>query len=156
MESIGEYSKAYVEVLEFIKLLDKDKYNKIPKERIEIYEEYKDRNYNFMIDRTKTLESQLSPKARAVIANLFVRYIATNEDKEEIFVKERKEYWEEEVKKSASIQLNPLFKNRAEENDTTINKTISEKTEMVQYSKKNSILRKLYDKIKSFFINRRR
>ena len=44
MYNIDEYRKAYVEVLAVINELDKEDYEKIPKDRIEHMEKEKDKN----------------------------------------------------------------------------------------------------------------
>ena len=152
MEISLDYSKAYVEVLEFIKLLDKEKYNKIPKERIEIYERFKDKDYSFEIDNTISIESQLSSKAKAVIANLFIRYIATSEDRQEILAKERKKMWEEEIKKSNAIKLNTLFEKKS---DNISNNSIIENTSIIEYPTKSNFFIKIYNKLKQFLFKRK-
>lgn len=41
------YSKAYTEVLEIINHFSEEEYKKIPKEKIDFFEENKDKDYNF-------------------------------------------------------------------------------------------------------------
>ena len=41
---VNEYSRNYTEVLEILKYIPIDEYNKIPKQKIEFYEKYKDRS----------------------------------------------------------------------------------------------------------------
>lgn len=53
MEITKEYAKAYVEVLEVLRFLKEDEYKRIPKERIDIYSEYKDKEYDFKLDARK-------------------------------------------------------------------------------------------------------
>ena len=53
MEITKEYAKAYVEVLEVLRFLKEDEYKRIPKERIDIYSEYKDKEYDFKLDAGK-------------------------------------------------------------------------------------------------------
>ena len=42
------YSLSYVEVLEILKHIPKEDYEKIPKEKIEFYENNKDKNYIYI------------------------------------------------------------------------------------------------------------
>lgn len=44
---VNEYSRNYTEVLEILKYIPIDEYNKIPKQKIEFYEKYKDRSYEY-------------------------------------------------------------------------------------------------------------
>ena len=44
---VNEYSRNYTEVLEILKYIPIDEYNKIPKQKIEFYEKYKDRSYKY-------------------------------------------------------------------------------------------------------------
>ena len=111
MEITKEYAVAYVEVLEVLKFLEKEQFNKIPKERIEIYETYKDKNYKFKYDKTKTLEEQITEKTKAVLANLFVRFLAEEEERKQIYEKDRQRMFEEEKQKTWD-NLNPLFKDK--------------------------------------------
>ena len=54
----NEYSKAYTEVLEIINHFSEDEYKKIPKEKIDFFEENKDKDYNFKIDSNVDLAEQ--------------------------------------------------------------------------------------------------
>lgn len=136
-----EYSIAYVQVLEVLKGLSKKEYAKIPKERIELYEKYKDKEYEFKLDNKKNFNEQISKTAQAIIANLFVKYVATDKDRNKIYEKEKQEFIKEELKKRNSIKLNPLF----EDKNTSIQK---EETALV--IKKMGFFENLFDKLKNF------
>lgn len=140
MELTKEYARAYVEVLEVIKYLKKDEYNRIPKEKIELYEKYKDEDYVFKYDSKKPLTNQVSIEAKNVLANLFLKYISTQDDRTSFYEKERKEWYKNEVKKD--VKLNPIFENKTE------TKTV-QNSEVVVI--KQNFLTKIFLKIKSFF-----
>ena len=150
MDITKEYSRAYVEVLEVLKFLKEEEYNRVPKERIDIYNKYKDNEYYFEINEEKELGEQISPKAKAVLSNLFIRYIANDEDREEIIVQERKKEYEEEMAKIQNIKLNPLFEKR-----TKTAETIEENQSLIVYTEDN-IFKKFIKKIKAFLETRRR
>lgn len=79
------YSIAYTEILEILKYLPKDEYNKIPKEKIDFFEKNKDNNYVCKFDVSKSLEEQnISPKANTIIVSLFMDYFANSDQKEQI------------------------------------------------------------------------
>jgi len=149
MDITKEYSRAYVEVLEVLKFLKEEEYNRVPKERIDIYNKYKDNEYCFEINEEKELSEQISPKAKAVLSNLFIRYIANDEDREEIIVQERKKEYEEEMAKIQNIKLNPLFEKR-----TKTAETIEENQSLIVYTEDN-IFKKFIKKIKAFLETRR-
>lgn len=76
------YSKAYTEVLEIINHFSKEDLNKIPQEKIEFYNENKDKDYNFKIDVNIDLaEQNISREANAILVSLFRDYFATEKQK---------------------------------------------------------------------------
>ena len=78
-----KYANAYSEVLEILKYISKEQYNKIPNELIKVYEENSDKNYYFKYNPEKTLEEQNVLKiTKTIIAILFRDYWATDEQKE--------------------------------------------------------------------------
>lgn len=77
------YSKAYTEVLELINHLSEDAYKKIPKEKIDFFEENKDKDYYFKINPNIDLaEQNISQNANAILVSLFRDYFATDNQKE--------------------------------------------------------------------------
>lgn len=144
MDITKEYSKAYVEVLEVLKYLKEEEYKRVPKERIDIYDKFKDNDYYFEIDPEQELDTQLSSKTKAVLSNLFIRYISNESDRVEIFAKERKNIYEEELAKIQNVKLNPLF-----EKANKTKEVIEENQTLIVY-KKNSFLKKVLNKIKTF------
>ncbi len=80
-----KYSNAYTEVLEIIKYFPKEKYVKIPAEKIEFYTKNMNKNYNFKIDPNIELDQQnISKEANAILINLFMDYFANDEQKKKI------------------------------------------------------------------------
>ena len=77
------YSKAYTEVLEIINHFSEEEYKKIPKEKIDFFEENKDKDYNFKIDPNVNLaEQNISQNANAILVSLFRDCFATDKQKE--------------------------------------------------------------------------
>ena len=73
-----QYANAYSEVLEILKYISKDEYNKIPKELIEVYKKNANKDYYFYYDPYKTLDEQnVSLITKGVIAILYRDYWAT-------------------------------------------------------------------------------
>ncbi len=145
MEITKEYARAYVEVLEVIKYLKKEEYEKIPKSKIDLYEKYKDKDYKFVYKSDEELDDQISFQTKNVLANLFLKYISTYEDRNVFYEEGRKKTYEAELNKTYS-NLNPLF----EEKNRVVQK--QENTELIttQNEEKNIFI-KILKKIKIFF-----
>lgn len=84
-----EYAIAYSEVLEILKYIPVEDYNKIPKSKIELFETNANSGYSFTYNIDKTLEEQeVSKIAKGIIAILFRDYWATDTQKEKIIAKQ--------------------------------------------------------------------
>lgn len=84
-----EYANAYSEVLEILKYIPIEDYDKIPKNRINLFKTYANKDHAFCYDTTKTLDEQnVSKIAKAIIAILFRDYWATEIQKEKIIAKQ--------------------------------------------------------------------
>lgn len=107
----GKYTKAYVEVLDLLQHLPKDEYQKIPQEEIDFFENNKDANYVCKIDYDKPLEEQdISQEANSIIVNLFLKYFATDVQKEKVEkILEQNEQKAEEYKRE-KYNPNDIFK----------------------------------------------
>lgn len=74
-----EYANAYSEILEILKYISIDDYNKIPKSKINLFENYANKEYTFKYNPQKTLDEQyISKRAKAIILILFRDYWATD------------------------------------------------------------------------------
>ena len=142
-----EYKIAYSEVLEILKYVSKEDFNKIPPNMLEIFKTNASSKNDFVYNPIKTLQEQnVSEIARTIIAILFRNYWATSEQKEKILSVQNNE--RERIKKE---KYNPdnLFRNRtitqySQEGYQT------EQTAIVEYKEKK-FLQKLFDKIKHLF-----
>lgn len=84
-----EYANAYSEVLEILKYIPIEDYDKIPKNRINLFKIYANKDYAFCYDTTKTLDEQkVSKIAKGIIAILFRDYWAIEIQKEKIIAKQ--------------------------------------------------------------------
>ena len=122
-----EHANAYCEVLEVLKNIEEEDYLKIPQEKIEVFKEFSNKEYDFKFDPNKSLDEQnVSKIARTVLAILFRDYIATEEQKRKIlnYQKKAEEILEEEKKEKYSYEN--LFKNNKTTvlQDNTLEKTI--------------------------------
>lgn len=149
MENV-EYAIAYKEVFEILKYIPNADYNKIPKEKIELYKTMQDKNYNFKYDPSKTLDEQnVSKRAKAIIGLLFRDYWATDIQREKILAKQKYERQRIEEEKAQNYQYEDLFKkNRTEIQQAEVKDNV-ENVSLVEY--KESVFTKILNKIKSIF-----
>lgn len=98
----NKYGVAYSEVLEILKHIPIEDYNKIPKNEIELFEAYADHNYTFNYDTSKTLEEQnVSDITKGIIILLFRDYWATEIQRNKIIAKQNYDRMKLEEKKKA-------------------------------------------------------
>lgn len=78
-----EKSKHYEEALTVMKYyLKKEDYEKIPKEKLEFYEENADKIYDYDIDKNKNFyEQDISRKANSIIVYLYREYFIKEDEK---------------------------------------------------------------------------
>lgn len=142
------YACAYKEVIEVLKYTKREDVNKIPKYRILLWKTNMKKDYDFKIDTTKTLEEQnLSKEAKAIIANIFKKYWATDYQRERIEAKEKYDIAQMEKEKYQKYNPDDIFKNRKQDikQENEANKNVL----MVEY--KESLFKKMLNKIKNIF-----
>lgn len=151
-----QYANAYTEVLDILKYISKEDYEKIPKSKIKVFEENSNKNYSFTYDKNKTLDEQnVSEITKAIIAILFRDYWATKEQRYVIIKKQREAREEQEKQIRERIEQNRQIK----EDDI---KTIDVSTDLdldynynqgtsLEIYRKDNILKKIIGKIKDFF-----
>ena len=142
------YACAYKEVIEVLKYTKREDVNKIPKSRILLWRINMNKDYDFKIDKTKTLEEQnLSKEAKAIIANIFKKYWATDYQKERIEAKEKYDIEQMEKEKYQKYNPDDIFKNRKQniQQEEVASKTVS----MVEY--REPLFKRILNKIKNIF-----
>ena len=142
------YACAYKEVIEVLKYTKREDVNKIPKSRILLWRINMNKDYDFKIDKTKTLEEQnLSKEAKAIIANIFKKYWATDYQKERIEAKEKYDIEQMEKEKYQKYNPDDIFKNRKQniQQEEVASKTVS----MVEY--REPLFKRILNKIKDIF-----
>lgn len=116
------YSKAYKEIVEILKYVPEESVNKISKEMRDMFEAEMDKNYSFEIDTAKPFEEQeLLEETKAILANIFRDYWATDYQKARIIEKENQDREEGERQKREKYNPNDIFKNRNVNNNITQN-----------------------------------
>ena len=142
------YEKACTEFIELLKFFPRESVEKIPEKKLILYINKMDRTYNYKVDKNKPFDQQkMLKKTKAIFANIFRDYWATDYQRERIIAKEK--YDREQIEKEKYEKYNPehIFKNK---NETEIKENTNiDSVAMVEF--KESILKKIIDKIKSIF-----
>lgn len=140
MENV-EYANAYSEVLEILKNISKEDYEKVPIEKIDLFENKSNKNYNFQYDTNLTLDEQnVSKKAKAIIAILFRDYWATPEQREKILAKQDYDRIQIEKNKQKQYDVDNIFKNK----ETKV-ETVENSVAIVEYKES------MFSRIKNWF-----
>lgn len=145
-----EYANAYSEVLEILKYIPIEDYDKIPKNRINLFRAYANKYYAFGYDTTKTLDEQkVSKIAKGIIAILFRDYWATEIQKEKIIAKQNYDRMQIIEEKKENYNYDNNFKNNNEKNivDTTCQE---QKVDLIEINK-IKWYKKVWNSIINFF-----
>lgn len=122
------YEKAYKEIVEILKYVPEESINKIPKEMRDMFEAEQLKTYNFQMDTEKSFEEQeLLEETKAILANIFRDYWATDYQRARILEKENQDREELERQKGEKYNPDNIFKNKnANTNNDSINQDIQE------------------------------
>lgn len=143
---INNYKNALVEVEAVLNCLEYQDYCKIPEEMIEAVANNKSEDYIFEYDENLDFKDwNLMPETKALLYNLFKKYLATNEQKEYFIEKEKLETIQLEQEKSKKYNIDVLFKNK-EENTPKESESIKSLIEF-----KEAWYKKIFNFIKMLF-----
>lgn len=108
-----EYANACTEVLEILKYISKEDYNKIPKSKIDFYKENSNKDYSFTYNPRLTLDEQnVSKMAKGIIAILFRDCWATETQRNKIIAYQNNERRKIEEEKRKKYNVDNIFKER--------------------------------------------
>ncbi len=140
-----KYAKAYTEVLEILKHIPKDEYDRIPKTEIQFYENNCDKNYRYIYDESLDVKDQnISREANAVIISIYMNYFANEKQKSIINEILKQNTIKSEKEKSEKYNPNNIFKEQSSENlPIEINNS------------KENLIRRILNKIKSLFVSKK-
>ncbi len=106
----NKYAVAYSEILEILKHIPIEDYNKIPKTKIELFKTNANNGYIFNYDPSKTLEEQkVSNITKGIIILLFRDYWATEIQREKIIAKQNYDRIKLEENKEEKYNSNNIF-----------------------------------------------
>ena len=151
-----QYANAYTEVLDILKYISKEDYEKIPKSKIKVFEENSNKNYSFKYDVDKTLEEQnVSEITKMIIAILCRDDWTTNEQRYIIIKKQREAREEQERQIRERIEQNRQIKEDSLKvidvsSDLDLDLDYSRGTNLEIYREDN-IFKRIIGKIKGIF-----
>ena len=146
----NKYGIAYSEILEILKHIPIEDYNKIPKSEIELFKAYADDNYTFTYDTTKTLaEQNVSDITKGLIILLFRDYWATEIQRNKIIAKQNYDRIKLEEEKEAKYNsYKALYHNY--KNSSVNNEKINQESALIEL-KNMKWYEKIWKSIKKFF-----
>ncbi len=143
-----KYSKAFSEVLEVLKYIPKEEYEKIPLEIIELMEDNCLEDYNVEYNPDMTLSEQnFLEETKYIIAILFRDYWATDIQKNKILLKEQQDAYLENLEKEKKFNTN-IFENKLK--NVEIENKQKENNQLAIIEKDN-IFKRIITKIKNYF-----
>lgn len=143
-----KYARAYIEVLEILKYVPIEDYNKIPKEQIKLFKKYATTDSTFIYNPSKTLdENKVSKITKGIIAILYRNYWATDEQRKKIITWQNLERQRIENKKRELYNPDNIFRNQDKNID------IVENNQELSLTKTDNIkwYKKICKLIKNFF-----
>ena len=143
------YGCAYKELIAELMGFSLNDLEKIPFEKMQFFYDNMDNNYEYEIDYIKPLEEQkMMDLTKAILANLFRDYFASNEERQKIIEKDKKELELLEIEKRKKYNPDDIFQNNS--------KPITQQSEPIPQEQalievKEGILAKFINKIKNIF-----
>lgn len=111
--------KAYVEVLEIMKYIPVEDYNKIPYEIIKNMQLNMDKEYRFTVTHFNDFQKQeMLKETETILAVLFRDYWTTEENRNKILEKEKYDLKVSEEEKREKYNPDNIFKKKVEQNNT--------------------------------------
>lgn len=143
---INNYKKALVEVDAVLSCLDYNEYKKIPTNIINAIENNKDEEYMYEYDEELEYEDwSLMPETKAILYNIFKKYLATEEQRKYLQQKERLENYKIESEKIKKYNSENLFKKEKEV------KKVEQEENNELIVKRDSSFKRILEKLKSIF-----
>ena len=144
-----EYSEAIVEVLEILEYSDDNILEKIPKKLIKFWKRNKSKTYKPNLDHDKSIsEMNLKDKTKSILSMIYLNYLCNDEESKKIksIINHNEEIYQTELVKNYNSQYLEKEKNIA----NIINKN-TKSTSITIIENKESIFKKIINRIKRFF-----
>ena len=146
MIKVDNYEKAYAEVIEVLKYIPMNEYNKIPKKYITFMEENCSETFSFVYNIALPFEKQnISDEAKNILGMIFRLFIVEQSKKEKLSSKDKELKEQEELEKYMKYNPDNLFKK--DNTDKVLNNV---QTKSLTETR-DSIFKKIWNKIKNLF-----
>lgn len=145
MESNLIYPNVATELLEIFKYLEKNVREKIPTDLEKKLIEFKNEEYVFNIDKSKSLnEQELLPETRQILSMIYLKYCCSEDEANEILNAKKNKDLEIEKFKSEKYSIDKIFATEEKIEEPS-------NMEMIVYEEESSVYKKIINKIKAFF-----
>ena len=142
-----KYKKAYTELNEIFKILEKEQRDKIPESFVNNILNNMDKNYNFKYDNSKGIfEQNLMVETESLLVEIYERYLAPNEEKEIWQKYDRFCLNKIEEDKKAKYSNNVFENNETFSKDEVVKENIDQTNLPIEIKKQN-ILKRILDYI---------
>lgn len=146
MVSAEKFPNAYREAFEILKRIKKEDFNKIPKNIIEMIQKNMNKKYEFVIDDNIDFEEiPVMTETKTILAYIFFNYLGTEEQKQAIMKKFKKDLEQMEEKKKSIYDVD-VFKEKRKEKQAKYEQC-GEQLEIVIY-KKEPLFVRIWNKIR--------
>ena len=145
-----KYANAYTEVYEILSYLNKEEYSKIPEELLEVFEENRNLEYEYEINKEQDLTKQpMLVETKAILLNIFRDYLSTPEQSQKIkqWLQADREYLEKQKQERYG---NNVFEKNGKKECNADKLDVQLPIEI----KKQSIFQKIINKLKKFLKDR--
>lgn len=153
MEKIySSYAQVLTEVDEILSHVEPELLEKVPNNLLEQIHTKKDSNYEFTYDREKSLVNQdVFDETKHLVSAIYLNYMCSEENKKELFsiVLENDKKYEEDLRKRYSADN--IFSKKDDSSKEVKEEVVVETEETSLEVKKESFIKKLINKIISFF-----
>ncbi|MBP3256015.1 MAG: hypothetical protein J6M60_05960 [Clostridia bacterium] len=138
---------AYSEVLEVLNNMTKDEVEKVPKDMIEMFKEFSNKEHKFKYDFSKRMDEQDFLKdTKLILAILYRDYWATPDRRKELLEKDKYNREKVEIEKRIKYNPNEIFKDKKEKNEK-----IEEVQTNAMIEHKESLIKRIINNIKKCF-----
>ena len=140
------YAEASVEVLDILEHMDPNDLVKVSNKFIDFLKENASKNYICNLDYSKKLnDMELKEETRGLLALMYEKYWCPEEEKEEL----KKKFYENEKKYQKELREKYNPDNIFTKNQDNIIESENNQTQLIEY--KESVFRKILNKIRAFF-----
>lgn len=143
---------SYNETYDIICHLDKNLYNKIPKNFLELIKKNVEPDYKVNIDYSKSINNQnLQRDTRVLLSLIYRDYLCNQEEKDKLIQNDKIQLNNE---KEQQHSFNNLFKDNVEKTEIEKKELYNTETQIIKY-RKSSFFTNVINKLKAFFYKKK-